>query len=97
MANAVGRCGFAPEPCGDHQSDGDEADWKKVLIDVDLGEPIINEPAVDRDPFEVVAASFLARCRPGERPSIEEGAARYPELTDQIHELLPALVKVEAP
>ena len=53
------------------------------------------EPAVDRDPFEVVAESFLARFRAGERPSIEELAARHPELADQIRELLPALVMVE--
>ena len=53
------------------------------------------EPAVDRDPFEVVAESFLARFRAGERPSIEELAARHAELADQIRELLPALVMVE--
>src|SRR5262249_9663741 len=55
----------------------------------------MSEPTVDRDPFEVVAESFLARYRAGERPSIEEYAARYPELADQIRELLPALVMVE--
>jgi serine/threonine protein kinase len=43
----------------------------------------------------VVAASFLARYRAGERPSITEYAARHPELADQIRELLPALVMVE--
>ena len=53
------------------------------------------EPTVDRDPFEVVAESFLARFRAGERPSIEDLAARHPELADQIRELLPALVMVE--
>ena len=31
----------------------------------------------------------------GERPSIEEYAARHPELADEIRELLPALVMVE--
>ena len=55
----------------------------------------MSEPTVDRDPFEVVAESFLARYRAGERPSIEELAARHPELADQIRELLPALVMVE--
>ena len=55
----------------------------------------MSEPTSDRDPFEVVAESFLARYRAGERPSIEEYAARHPELADQIRELLPALVMVE--
>jgi hypothetical protein len=55
----------------------------------------MSEPAVDRDPFEVVAESFLERFRAGQRPGIEEYAARYPELADQIRELLPALVMVE--
>ena len=44
----------------------------------------MSEPTADRDPFEVVAESFLARFRAGERPSIEEYAARHPELADQI-------------
>jgi hypothetical protein len=55
----------------------------------------MSEPTADRDPFEVVAESFLARYRAGQRPGIEEYAARYPELADQIRELLPALVMVE--
>jgi hypothetical protein len=55
----------------------------------------MTEPTVDRDPFEVVAESFLARFRAGERPSIEELATRHPELADQVRELLPALVMVE--
>ena len=56
---------------------------------------IITEPTVDRDPFEVVAESFLARFRAGERPSIEDLAACHPELADQIRALLPALVVFE--
>ena len=55
----------------------------------------MSEPTADRDPFEVVAESFLARYRSGERPSIEEYAALRPELADQIRKLLPALVMVE--
>ena len=55
----------------------------------------MSEPSLDRDPFEVVAESFLARFRAGERPSIDEYAARHPELADQIRRLLPALVMVE--
>jgi eukaryotic-like serine/threonine-protein kinase len=55
----------------------------------------MSEPNLDRDPFEGVAESFLARYRAGERPSIAEYAARHPELADQIRRLLPALVMVE--
>jgi hypothetical protein len=55
----------------------------------------MSEPSLDRDPFEGVAESFLARFRAGERPSIAEYAARHPELADQIRRLLPALVMVE--
>jgi len=55
----------------------------------------MSEPTVDRDPFEVVAESFLARFRAGERPSVAEYAARHPELADHIREMLPALVMVE--
>jgi WD40 repeat protein len=65
------------------------------LIDVDLRGRIMSEPTADRDPFEVVAASFLAHYRGGQRLGIEEYAARYPELADQIRALLPALVRVE--
>jgi hypothetical protein len=39
----------------------------------------MSEPTVDRDPFEVLAESFLARFRAGERPSIEDPAARRPD------------------
>jgi WD40 repeat protein len=51
--------------------------------------------STDRDPVEILADSFLARFRQGERPSVEEYAAKYPELADQIRELLPALVVLE--
>ncbi|WP_165230636.1 WD40 repeat domain-containing serine/threonine protein kinase [Aquisphaera insulae] len=55
----------------------------------------MSEPTADRDPFEVIAGSFLARYRAGERPSVEEYAALHPDLADLIRELLPALVMVE--
>ena len=48
-----------------------------------------------RDPIEVMAESFLERFRRGERPSIDDYAARHPELADEIRELLPALVQLE--
>jgi serine/threonine protein kinase/WD40 repeat protein len=49
----------------------------------------------NRDPFDEVAESFLARYRAGERPSVSEYAERHPELAEQIRALLPALVAVE--
>ncbi|QEH34977.1 Serine/threonine-protein kinase pkn5 [Aquisphaera giovannonii] len=55
----------------------------------------MSEPTCDRDPWELVAESFLARYRAGERPSIEEYAARHPELADRIRWLMPALVRME--
>jgi hypothetical protein len=55
----------------------------------------MSDETSDRDPFELVAESFLASYRAGERPSIEELAARHPELTGKIRKLLPAMVRVE--
>src|SRR4051794_13884908 len=55
----------------------------------------MSEPTFDRDPWELVAESFLARYRAGERPSIEEYATRHPELAEQIRRLMPALVRME--
>src|SRR5262245_65964660 len=55
----------------------------------------MSEPPLDRDPFEGVAESFLARFRAGERPSIAEYAARHTELADQIRRLLAAFVLLE--
>jgi serine/threonine protein kinase/WD40 repeat protein len=47
------------------------------------------------DPFDEVAESFIKRYRAGKRPAISEYVERYPELADQIRDLLPALVAVE--
>src|SRR4051795_6499992 len=55
----------------------------------------MSEPTSVRDPWELVAESFLVRYRSGERPSIEEYATRNPELADQIRRLMPALVRME--
>ncbi len=51
--------------------------------------------SVDRDPIDRLAESFLTRFRAGERPSIEEYAANYPELAEEIRGLLAALVQLE--
>ncbi|WP_165074477.1 protein kinase domain-containing protein [Paludisphaera rhizosphaerae] len=55
----------------------------------------MNDLTDDRDPFEAVAESFLARHRAGERPGIEEYAARHPECADQIRRLLPAMLMAQ--
>ncbi|HEY2158236.1 MAG TPA: serine/threonine-protein kinase, partial [Isosphaeraceae bacterium] len=49
----------------------------------------------DRDPIDLMAESFIERFRRGERPSIDEYAAKYPDLADEVRELLPALVQLE--
>jgi tetratricopeptide (TPR) repeat protein len=56
----------------------------------------MNPMQSERDPFEQVAEAFLARYRAGERPSITEYAEQHPELAEQIRDLLPALVAMEA-
>jgi eukaryotic-like serine/threonine-protein kinase len=55
----------------------------------------MSDSTSDRDPIEVLADSFLARFRRGERPSVEDYVAQHPELADEIRELLPALVMLE--
>src|SRR5262245_46416197 len=55
----------------------------------------MSDSSADRDPLDVLAEEFVARYRAGERPGVEEYAARYPELADQVRDLLPALVLIE--
>lgn len=55
----------------------------------------MNDTTADRDPIEMLADSFLTRFRQGERPAVEEYVRKYPELADEIRELLPALVLLE--
>jgi serine/threonine protein kinase/WD40 repeat protein len=52
-------------------------------------------PGSGRDPVDPLLESFLARWRQGERPSLEEYAARCPERAAEIRELFPALVELE--
>jgi serine/threonine protein kinase/WD40 repeat protein len=51
--------------------------------------------AHDDDPLGPVVESFLARFRRGERPALTELIALHPELSGEIRELIPALVKLE--
>src|SRR5215471_8406500 len=48
-----------------------------------------------RDAVEKLAEEFAERYRRGERPSLSEYTARYPELAEQIRDLFPALVAIE--
>ena len=48
-----------------------------------------------RDTVEQLLESFLARWRAGERPSLEEYAARCPERAEEFRELLPAILEME--
>lgn len=45
--------------------------------------------------IDEAAESFVARFRAGQTPSVEEFAVRYPEMADELRELLPALVLLE--
>src|SRR5262245_30329866 len=49
-----------------------------------------------RDPLEQLAQSFLERYRRGERPALTEYTQRHPELAEDIRDLIPALVVMEA-
>jgi serine/threonine protein kinase/WD40 repeat protein len=53
-------------------------------------------PASEHDPLDRVIDSFLGRWRAGERPLVEEYAAKHPQLAEQIRELFPALLEMEA-
>ena len=56
----------------------------------------MSETPLEIESIEVLADSFLARYRRGERPDLEEYAAHHPELAGQIRDLFPALVALEA-
>ena len=47
------------------------------------------------DLLDRLAEEFAARFRRGERPALKEYTDNYPELADDIHELFPAMVRVE--
>jgi serine/threonine protein kinase/WD40 repeat protein len=55
----------------------------------------MNESLSQQNPVEVLAEEFLQRRRNGERPTIAEYAAKYPELAVQIRACFPALLLVE--
>lgn len=45
--------------------------------------------------IDQLADEFTARYRKGERPALKEYLDRYPELADDIRQLLPAMVEME--
>src|SRR5438105_3223572 len=49
----------------------------------------------DDELFESAAAEFTRRVRAGERPTVEEYAARHPQIGDLLRELLPTIAAVE--
>jgi hypothetical protein len=57
--------------------------------------PAMTDPPLKRDPVEVLAGEFAARCRRGELPSISEYTAEYPKHAGQIQDLFPAVVLLE--
>ena len=55
-----------------------------------------NHSALDEaELFETAAADFTRRIRAGERPTIDDYAARYPQIAELIRELLPTIAAVE--
>ena len=57
----------------------------------------MSEPRDDADdnPIDLIAAEFVNRLREGEHPSVEEYAILYPDIAEDIRELLPAVVAME--
>src|SRR5262245_24219018 len=53
------------------------------------------ETSADRNPIDELAEEFVARFRRGERPTLSEYVRKYPQLTDEIREIIPALVAME--
>src|SRR5262249_19385318 len=48
-----------------------------------------------RSPVELLADEFLARCKRGEKPTIQEYCDRHPDLADEIRDVFEALLMVE--
>src|SRR2546425_7710730 len=56
----------------------------------------MTDPQLRRNPVEELAEAFLERYRRGERPALSEYIQAHPELADEIRELFPALLVMEA-
>jgi tetratricopeptide (TPR) repeat protein len=55
----------------------------------------VSENSSERNPIDVLAEEFAARVRQGANPSIEEYAAKYPHLADDIRNLFPPVAMME--
>src|SRR5262245_12658252 len=55
----------------------------------------MTEQDTDRHPIDAVAEEFAARYRLGENPSVTEYAERFPDLAQQLHDLLPTVTLLE--
>ncbi len=56
----------------------------------------MTDPDLVRNPVEMLAEEFLERYRLGERPGVTEYVDKHPELADEIREVFPALLAIEA-
>jgi WD40 repeat protein/serine/threonine protein kinase len=52
-------------------------------------------PSSDREPLEQLAEEFIERHRRGEKPSLDDYVARYPQWADSIRALFPTLLEME--
>src|SRR5262249_28763768 len=59
------------------------------------GDGTMSEDSSTTDPVGRLAENFVARYRRGERPSLSEYTAQYPELADRIREVFPMMVLIE--
>jgi len=55
----------------------------------------MSDPSSDVNALDALAEEFVARCRAGERPSLDGFIARRPDLADDIRDLFPGLVLME--
>ena len=53
------------------------------------------ESADQREPIDILAEEFAARCRAGESPSLDEYLTKYPEHAEAIQELFPSVAMLE--
>src|SRR5438132_7699251 len=65
-------------------------------VGIPFGEDLaMDSSSGERHPVEQLAEEFVARRQRGEKPTLQEYTARYPELAEEIRELFPALLLVE--
>jgi serine/threonine protein kinase/WD40 repeat protein len=71
------------------------ADRTVLLRKINIGNATMPVSSPNQPSIEDLAEEFLERRRQGERPSLQEYAARYPELAGEIREFFPVLGLVE--